>query len=216
MAIPEQTPQAILVPGGGLTDQGELPAWVRARFETALQNAGKDSIFILLSGGTVYKPPPLDDRGFPLYESLVGARFLAARGIAKNRILTEKSSYDTIGNAYFSRMIHVEPAGLETLLIVTSEFHLARTREIFNWVYSLVPRPAAYQCRFQGAPDQGLPPDILRARQQKEQKSLQRVKQLRQSLTRLDAFHRWMFTEHNAYNQSGKPAELPAQLKSTY
>lgn len=211
-----KTSQAIIVPGGGLTEQGELPAWSAARFDAAVQSSDEHSLFILLSGGTVYKPPPLDDRGFPLYESQVGARYLAARGIEKDRILTEISSYDTIGNAYFSRVIHAEPARLDTLLIVTSEFHLPRTRAIFDWVYSLVPRPVDYQLRFQGAPDQGLAPDILRVRREKERKSLLKVKQHRRSLTSLDNFHRWLFTEHDAYNQSGTHDDLPPQLKFSY
>lgn len=216
MNTTNQDPQAVIIPGGGLTEKGTLPAWVKARFELALQSAGDTSVFILLSGGTVYKPPPLDPRGYPLFESRVGARYLSARGIEKDRILTEISSYDTIGNAYFARMIHTQPANLEKLLVVTSHFHLARTREIFNWIYSLTPRPVDFQLHFEGAPDAGLGPESLRAREEKEQKSLRKVKQIRRTLTSLRDFHRWLFTEHSAYNLAGTHDPLPPDLKISY
>ena len=40
----------------------------------------------------------------------------------------EWSSYDTIGNAYFSLTQHVVPRAWSNVVVVTNEFHLPRTR----------------------------------------------------------------------------------------
>jgi len=45
------------------------------------------------------------------------------------------------GNAFFARLIHVEPRRLMRLLVTTSEFHSERTEEIFRWLFN---RHAAY------------------------------------------------------------------------
>jgi len=71
---------SILVPGGGLLQDGSLPPWTIARLENALTYEVDCRFFILLSGGTVHKPPPLNEKGFPFFESHEQAKFLIAPG----------------------------------------------------------------------------------------------------------------------------------------
>ena len=130
---------SILIPGGGLLNDGSLPPWTVARLEHALSLKDVCRWFILLSGGTVHKPPPLDEGDFPYFESHEMAKFLVKSGLESARVLTEISSYDTIGNAYFSRLLFTEPLALKKLLIVTSEFHMPRTQAIFEWIFKLPP-----------------------------------------------------------------------------
>ncbi len=127
---------AILIPGGGVRAGGELPVWVTRRLDRALERAG-NAWLVPLSAGTPHRPPPLDDCGFPILEARAGADYLAARGAAPERILIEAASYDTIGNAYFSRVVHAIPRGFRRALVVTSEFHMPRTEAVFRWVYGL-------------------------------------------------------------------------------
>lgn len=47
------------------------------------------------------------------------------------------SSYDTVGNAYYSLCIHVIPAGWRRLAVVTSDFHMPRSRALFADIYRL-------------------------------------------------------------------------------
>jgi uncharacterized SAM-binding protein YcdF (DUF218 family) len=54
--------------------------------------------------------------------------------------LQEVSSFDTVGNAYFSLMIHVVPAGWRRLAVVTSDFHMPRSRALFADIYSMAGR----------------------------------------------------------------------------
>src|SRR5689334_14924059 len=134
---------AIIVPGGGVREGGALPKWVQRRFDLALSHWQGEYI-ICLSAGTTYKPLPRDEQGYPVFESIAGARYLLMNGIPANKILTEASSYDTIGNAYFARTIHTDPLGLRHLLVITSAFHMPRTRAIFEWVFGLSAADSPY------------------------------------------------------------------------
>jgi uncharacterized SAM-binding protein YcdF (DUF218 family) len=116
---------AILVPGGGVRQRGELPDHVKRRLDLALARESGEPI-VPLSAGTSHRPAVLDGEGRLQYESTAGARYLIERGISPGRIFCESTSYDTIGNAYFSRVQIVEPLGWRRLLVITSRFHMAR------------------------------------------------------------------------------------------
>lgn len=191
--------QCILIPGGGLLEDGSLPEWTISRLEKALALHDHTDWLITLSGGTVHKPPPLDKNGYPVFESRKAAAFLASEGVNPDRILSEISSYDTIGNAYFSRMLFAEPLSLARCLIVTSKFHMPRTEAIFRWVYSLAPTRLGYTLSFLSTPDEGLTSQALEARQSREKSSLKKLRLHIKSIGTLDLFQRWLYTEHGAY-----------------
>ena len=191
--------QCILIPGGGLLEDGSLPEWTISRLEKALALHDHTDWLITLSGGTVHKPPPLDKNGYPVFESRKAAAFLASEGVNPDRILSEISSYDTIGNAYFSRMLFAEPLSLARCLIVTSKFHMPRTEAISRWVYSLAPTRLGYTLSFLSTPDEGLTSQALEARQSREKSSLKKLRLHIKSIGTLDLFQRWLYTEHGAY-----------------
>jgi hypothetical protein len=204
-----------LIPGGGLLEDGSLPPWTIARLKYALSVKDECRWFILLSGGTVHKSPPLNENGFPFFESRELAKHLVNAGINANRILTEISSYDTIGNAHFARLLFTEPLQLKNLLIVTSEFHMPRTKAIFEWVFHLPPLPFKYQLDFESTPNEGLSSQALAARIQREEISLENLRDTIQKITNLDNFITWLYTEHTAYaiNKPSKPVS-DDELKS--
>jgi hypothetical protein len=187
---------AIVIPGGGVRAGGVLPPWVAARFDRAIEVAG-DAWLMPLSAGTPYRPPPVDERGFPIFEARAGAEYLVRRGVDARRILMEESSYDTIGNAYFSRVMHIVPRGFRRVLVVTSVFHLERTEAVFRWVYGL--DGGACSVDFDSVPDNGIEPAALQARIAKEQESLAAFGNVRGRIASLAELHRWLFTEHGAY-----------------
>lgn len=194
---------AILIPGGGVRDGGTLPSWVQRRFDRAVC-IQQGAYLVALSAGTTHRPPPADKNGFPIFESTAGARYLMEAGIPPEQILTETQSYDTIGNAFFSRVLHVDPRGLRRLLIITSDFHLPRTEAVFRWVYGLEPKALRYDLRFEGVADPGMDPEVLREREGRERKSLDETAELARRLTGLAEFHRWLFTQHKAYSAGGR------------
>jgi len=206
---------AVLIPGGGVTGEGKLPPWVIRRLEKAVGET-RAGVFILLSAGTIHKPPPHDDQGFPIFESQAAADYLIHMGIPSQRILIETCSYDTIGNAYFSRVIHVDPCGFRRLLVVTSSFHVARTETVFRWVYGLEPPAKDYLLDFQKVPDYGLSEKVLRERAAREAASLQKIIALRDQIQTLSQLHHWLFSEHEAYRAGGKPNRIGGPVLESY
>ncbi len=190
---------AILVPGGGVREGGLLPSWVRRRLDRAAE-LQRDEYIGTLSAGTPHRPPPLDDRGFPIFESVAAARYLVEAGVRPERILVEACSYDTIGNAYFSRVIHIDPRCMRRLLVITSDFHMPRTRAVFLWMYSLTPKATAYDLDFEAVDDPTMPADVHAERCRKEQKSLDDFVTMKDRIATIGDCHRWLFSEHQAYN----------------
>lgn len=122
-----------------------------------------------------------------------------SNGIAPERVWSETCSYDTIGNAYFSRVIHTDPSRLRRLHVITSQFHIRRVRLIFNWIFSC--DYDRYHLSFEATPDVGIDPDSLRARIEKEVSSTRDLNKIIPSLRSLRDVHDYMFTKHDAYRQ---------------
>jgi hypothetical protein len=130
--------------------------------------------------------------------------------IPSTLLLIETSSYDTIGNAFWARTSHIDVRGWSDLLIITSSFHMDRTKQIFDWVFALPSDAAAqtvqktvettephtdsehttmrkstvgrFRLTYVEASDEGLSPEMIKTRREKEQKSLETVKELEQQV----------------------------------
>jgi hypothetical protein len=187
-----------------------LPAWVVPRFERALEVAG-EAWFVPLSAGTPYRPPPLDERGFPVFEARAGADYSVARGVDPRRILIEESSYDTLGNAFFSLVLHAIPRGFGRVLVITSLFHMARVEAVFRWVYGLGAPSCAVE--YEAVADAGMDAEALRARAEKERASLAVFESVRARVGTFAELHRYMFTEHGVYSAVRKIADVPVDTR---
>lgn len=194
---------AVLIPGGGLDAVGEPAPWVLPRLDAAVAQAG-NALLVALSAGTPYKPPPLDERGHPIFESVASARYLIRRGIAPERILIDSWSFDTIGNAFFARLMHCEPRRLRRLLVITSEFHLARARAVFEWVFRLPPLPAPFALDYYAVANTGLPAATLAARLEKERAGLAQLQAIIERVRSIAELHAFLFREHEAYRAGAK------------
>lgn len=208
---------AILVPGGGVREGGELPLWVKRRFDKVL-GIYKSEYIITLSAGTLLKPPPLDNHGFTIFESVAGAQYLIKNGIPAKKILTETCSYDTIGNAFFARVIHTEPLAFRKLLIITSEFHMPRTENIFKWVFGLSPASFSYELSFEAVSDVGMDEKALKARKISEKANLASLLLTKRRIHTLEEFHKWLFAKHDAYSMAIRPLQfkIGENLLKTY
>lgn len=75
-----------------------MAPWVINRLERAetISNQLGGIAIVTLSAGTPYKPPVIVN-GYPVFESVAGARYLVDKlGVDPSLILTETSSYDTM------------------------------------------------------------------------------------------------------------------------
>ena len=93
---------------------------------------------VCAGGGTPHKPPPLSEAGYARWESTICAEYLLEQhGVSPDRVLKEWSSHDTVGNAYYVAAQHAVPRRWRTITVVTSEFHLPRSKVLHDWVYGL-------------------------------------------------------------------------------
>ena len=130
---------AVIVLGGSFIDNITLPDWVYKRLDKAVTMNYNTEIFLLLSRGTPHKPPCLDEKGHPIDECQIMAQYLISKGIPPSKIMLDSWSRDTVGNAYAALTMHAIPRNLTNVLVITSVFHMERTKSIFNKVFSLIP-----------------------------------------------------------------------------
>jgi len=218
---------AIIVPAGGQAEGGP-PPHVAARLEQAahlyVESAYPKPYIITTAWGTPHKPCPHDVAGFERHEAQDNARFLIDRGVPASHILEESVSLETVGNAYFARVLHTETRGLRRLAVVNNHFHMPRAQAVFEHVFRVPPTAGepdtAYELDFVSVDDR-LSEDVLEIRRQKEAGALPRfapggVWQL--ATPTLRAMHEWLFQENTAYAtkrllEERKPLD-PALLKS--
>lgn len=166
-----------------------------------------------------HEPPPLDPNGFPIDEAQASTRYLVQRGIDSKRILQDTWSLDTIGNAAFARLMHAEPRKWKRMLVVTSDWHMRRTKAIFDWVFSLPPQPSPpFELEYHEAPAD-MPDYVLRARTRREAESLATLQSTIGRVTNLAQLHTYLFSNHSAYAagtqsfDAGEDAEVAASYK---
>ncbi len=182
----------IIIPGGGLLADGSIPPWTVARLDAALAMRKAEPI-LTLSAGSPHKP------GNVVSEAKAATAYLLVRGVAPVDLLEENLSLDTIGNALFARLLHTSPRGFRRLHVITSEFHLLRTKACFDWVFSAVGPDTGYDLTYQSAPDEGLASAALAARVAKELAAIELRAPERARLRTVAAIHEWVFTQHEAY-----------------
>ena len=218
---------AIIIPAGGQGMEGP-PQHVLARLERAVaiykMSAEPKPYVITTAWGTPHKPCPHDQAGFERHESSDNAQYLLGRGVPAERILEESVSLETVGNAYFARVMHTDVRSLMRLAVINNHFHMERTKNVFRHVFELPPRDgmphSAYELDFIEVEDR-LPDDVLQARLAKEAQAAPRfsVGGPWQSATRtLRELHEWVHMENTAYAttrllEARKPID-PELLKS--
>jgi hypothetical protein len=217
------TYDCIVIPGGGIDANGSPSAWVIARLDRALEMATSTTYFLVLSRGTTHRPPVLDKHSFPIDEASASAAYLIEHNIPSNKILIENWSLDTIGNAYFARQCILEPMELYHLAIITNEFHMTRTKLIFDWVFSLTnstnARCEKYQIDYFTVNNQDMTDEQLLARIDKERLACEDVKLKIQQITNLSQMAQFLFLEHGAYKAKSlhsRRSQLDSVTTSTY
>ena len=194
-----------VVVGGGLTSEGGLPLWVQRRYAAAARLHAAGGAPVLCSGGgTPHRRPPLDEHGFVVHEAAAGARYLRDHlGVRAEHIFKETASYDTIGNAYFSLACHCIPRRWTRLRVVTSEFHLDRTRLAFEWLSGLAGADLQrdFDLEFCEVPDDGaMPGEVLAARRAREAQSVRNLEEEMRRIQTFAAASKWLHSEHRCYS----------------
>ena len=139
--IVQHSSHAIIVPAGGQLDVDGPPPHVAARLELAAKLykvAPSPKPFVITTAwGTPHKACPHDTAGFERHEAADNAAALLALGVSPAHVLEESVSLETVGNAYFTRLLHTDVRGLQRLVVINNRFHMPRTRAVFDHVFAL-------------------------------------------------------------------------------
>jgi hypothetical protein len=101
-----------------------------ARLSLACRLVKSGEAPLLVTCGWAYR----DDSEIPIAIAL--AQFAVANlGLYSSQILVETNSRDTVGDAVFTKRNFANRLGWNEITVVTSDYHAARTREIFSFVY---------------------------------------------------------------------------------
>jgi hypothetical protein len=142
-------------------------------------------------------------------------------GISPEDILEESVSLETVGNAYFTRVLHTDVMGGRKVAVINNRWHIRRTKAVFEFVFSLPPTAGdQYALTFFEVAD-GLASDVLEARLAKEKIASPKFEAggpWRSKISTLKDLHHWINQENTAYAtkrllKARKPLD-PELLKS--
>ena len=220
---------AIIVLAGGVGDDGVPHEAVMRRLRRAAElyaaqaAAGLRPGIVCNGGGTTHKPKWVDANGYAVPEAALMGKQLEAMGVRAEDIYVEGYSDDTIGNAFFARVMHIDVRpDWSRLRIITSEFQMKRTQAIYDWVFKgLQPLPAqGREVTYDAVDDVGaMPAHALRRRRDKEEASLRAfVSGDLVKLTRLSQLHDFLFRRHSGYTSRGylSKQRLSGALATSY
>lgn len=209
---------AIVVLGGGKPlSVEEPPVYAQRRCDDAVavvekrkkmqHLSNRRGIPILcLSAGTAHVPQYMSEDGLPVWEATASAAYLLSKhssAVSPDDVYVETTSYDTIGNAYFARTSHTDVAGWRRLLVITNEFHMVRSKAIFDWVFEL-PRTgtkgtSGYELHYLSSPNVGLSDEALKARKEREMSSLTSVRKMAKTMRSLPDVWKFLTSKHDLY-----------------
>ncbi|MFW6378832.1 MAG: YdcF family protein [Nanoarchaeota archaeon] len=122
---------ALIVLGGGITRGRTLNEHSRKRYEKALEIHDTYDIIICSTDKSYRKLDEFRDTS----EARVEKEFLVEHGVDESKIYLEEKSRDTFSNAYFCRKDIIDPLDVKRLTVITSRFHMEKTRTVFMLVF---------------------------------------------------------------------------------
>ena len=136
----------IIILGGQVNQDGSVEEILKTRLDKGIELFNEGTApYIIMSGKygflTIDEPP--------ITEAEAMKKYAVEHEIPEDKILLEDKSKDTIGNAYFTKIKYLKPRNWNKLVVVTSDFHLKRTKYIFNKVLG-----PDYQIKYIGADSQ--------------------------------------------------------------
>jgi uncharacterized SAM-binding protein YcdF (DUF218 family) len=208
----EKNTKCIIILGGGIGKGGELPEWSQERCKSAVEyyfeNKSRfDMVFIPTSGGTYHYPNQTDKLGFTIFECDLMTKFLLEHNIPEDKIFRDYSSFDTIGNAFFVKTLFTDIRKWDDLVVITSDFHMSRSIEIFNFIFCVLDKK--YKIEYLNSKNNVL--FNLNDRLCKEEKSRIIFKKNMKNINTIEQFHKWLYSTHECYKSNQKERKLPSK-----
>lgn len=121
----------IIILAGGINPDGSLSEIPKYRIDKGIELFKKGiAPYIIMSGSLGFQ----ESYSPPKTEAEAMKEYAISLGVPERNILIEEESKDTIGNAYFTKINFLEPRNWKDIVVVTSDYHIERTKYIFKKV----------------------------------------------------------------------------------
>ena len=121
---------AVIVLANQMDENGLLNSESKARACKAVEILNDRRISNIVSCGWAYR----DDSDIKIADAFK-SYIINSLGVNPSKVLTELNSRDTVGDAYFTKINLALLLNWKSLCIVTSDYHVKRTQEIFSFIY---------------------------------------------------------------------------------
>lgn len=197
----------IFVLAGGLKSPDSVNDFVSKRLDITFQLYQKHQHegckIICSGGGTYHKATIVDSNKIIVYESNICAKYLIEKGVKEEDIFREWSSYDTIANGYFSYLQFISPLKIKKYYLVTSEFHMPRSKKLFIYFDNIFKTNC--EITFIETVNYNIDENTLKIRQSREEETLEYYKSnLFSKINNLSEFSIWFYTQHDNYKSIPK------------
>lgn len=209
----------LLLGGGAPLSPLEPPLYVQRRCDVVARlvhslvdegdgdNGHAGPSVVCLSAGTAHVPQYITPgTGLPLWESTASAGYLLRHAefpMSPGRVYAETTSYDTISNAFYSRAAFADVnERWNRVLVVTNEFHVGRSKAIFDWVFHAPPvnKDSAYELYYLSCNNVGLADEAVKSRKEHEARGEANVRGLSERYATLNGVWEFLTTEHSFYS----------------
>lgn len=187
----------IIILAGGNKNKDEPNDFVKIRLDKAIELFYIETKILCMGGGTYHKPPDLTYNGFVKHESTICANYLINKGIPCDSIFREWASYDTIANGFFAFTNFIIPLNICKFSVITSDFHINRTKLIFNYFNKIF--KSECEISFISTVSK-LEKKNMEERESREAKSAKDFQEnIINKIKTLNNFCLWFYTKHNSY-----------------
>lgn len=121
---------AIIVLANQMDKNGLLNYESKTRANKAVEILNKRGISHIVTCGWAYR----DDSDIKIADAFK-SYIVNSLGVKPNKVITELNSRDTVGDAYFTKINIALSLNWKNLCVVTSDYHVKRTKEIFSFIY---------------------------------------------------------------------------------
>lgn len=121
---------AIIVLANKMDQNGLLNSESMARAKKAVEIFNERGISHIVTCGWAYR----DDSDIKIADAFK-SYIVNSLGVNPSKVITEINSRDTVGDAYFTKINLALSLNWKSLCIVTSNYHVKRTQEIFSFIY---------------------------------------------------------------------------------
>jgi len=121
---------AVIVLANQMDENGLLNSESKARANKAVEILNERDISHIVTCGWAYR----NDSDIKIADAFK-SYIVNSLGVNPSKVITELNSRDTVGDAYFTKINLALSLNWKNLCVVTSDYHVKRTKEIFSFIY---------------------------------------------------------------------------------